>query len=259
MSEQNPAWRTAISDAREESILYRGYELDDVMGELDFASTAYLLLTGDLPSEGEATVFNALLAASADHGVSPSQAVTRYIAASGSPVQAGVAGGLLTYGDHHGGASSVVANVFEERLTAAEDAAIDDVATELVAEYLDAGDPVPGYHHPMHPNGDPRAARLITLAREEGVAGEAIDLATTVEAVLHEATGRELLLNVDGAAGAVALDLGFSPTFARAVFLISRTVGLVAHFIEETEREDVWRTVAGDVEYDGPPKREFPR
>lgn len=259
MPDENAAWRTAISDAREDSILYRGYELDEVMGELDFAATGYLLLTGDLPTEGEATVFNALLTASADHGVSPSQAVTRYVAASGSPVQAGVAAGLLTYGDHHGGASSVVAREFRERLADRNDAEIDDVATELVAEHLDAGDPVPGYHHPMHENGDPRARRLVDLARDEDVAGDAIELATTVETVLHEATGRELLLNVDGAAGAVALDLGFSPTFARAVFLVARTVGLVAHFIEESEREDVWRTVAGDVEYDGPAKREFPR
>lgn len=254
-----PPWRTAISQADDETVNYRGYDLLDIMGELDFASTVYLVAKGELPSDGEATVLNALLVSSVDHGISPSQAVSRYITASGSPVQAAVAGGLLTYGDHHGGASSITADMFQTALTDLEsEESLSSAADSVVDAYLDEGDPVPGYHHPMHPDGDPRAARLLTLADENGVSGEATALARAIEESLLARTGSELKLNMDGAAAAAVLDLGLSPTFARGVFLIARSAGLVAHSIEEATREDIWRQVSGEVTYDGPADRNLP-
>jgi len=258
MDDSHPAWRTAISDAGEDRVLYRGYDLLDVMGNLDFASAAFLIASGEVPSEGEAAVFNALLASSVDHGISPSQAVTRYITASGTPIQGAVAGGLLTYGDHHGGASSITAELFAAALEEAEETSINTAAAELVASHREAGDPVPGYHHPMHPEGDPRVDRLFSIADDHDVSGDAVALARAVEDELYEQTGNELKVNMDGAAAAVVLDMGFSPTFARGVFLIARSAGLVAHAIEEATREGPWRQVNGNVEYDGPPPRDLP-
>jgi citrate synthase len=149
--------------------------------------------------------------------------------------------------------------MFTEAFSARNDESIEELAAKLVDSKLEAGEPMPGYHHPMHTNGDPRVDELVELAQEEDVAGNATNLALEIENILHDRTGKELLLNVDGAAAALTLDLGFSPTFSRAIFLLSRTAGLIAHFIEEETREDVWRTVSGDVEYDGPAKRELPR
>lgn len=252
-----PTWRTAISHAGEDRVLYRGYDLLEILGELDFASAAYLIASGDLPSDGEVAVFNALLTSSVDHGISPSQAVTRFITASGTPIQGAVAGGLLTYGDHHGGASSITARLFTEALDTATETSMDAAAAELVDVHLEADDPVPGFHHPMHPDGDPRVDRIFDVADEHGVAGEAVDLTRCIEDALYEKTGKELKTNMDGAAAAIVLDLGFSPTFARGVFLIARSAGLVAHAIEEATREDPWRLVEGDIEYDGQPYREI--
>lgn len=253
--DSTPTWRTAISHADEDRVLYRGYDLGEVLGELDFASAAFLIASGELPSDGEAAVFNALLTSSVDHGISPSQAVTRFITASGTPIQGAVAGGLLTYGDHHGGASSITARLFAEALDEAAETSLEGAADELVEAHLEADDPVPGFHHPMHPDGDPRVERIFDIADEHDVSGRATDLCWCIEEALYDETGTELKTNMDGAAAAVVLDLGFSPTFARGVFLIARAAGLVAHAIEETTREDPWRLVEGDVEYDGPPYR----
>ena len=245
------AWRTAISEARPDEIIYRGFNLQEVVESLDFASTAFLLARGDPPTEGQARVFNALLAATADHGISPSQAVTRYTSASGSPIQACVAAGVLTIGDHHGGAGEISAGLLDDYLTARSTEPMDEIAQELVADRQESGERVPGFGHPEHTDGDPRAQVLIDIARQEGVGDEALELALAVEQTLVESVGSGLKMNINGVTAALLLDLGFDPSFARPLIIMARVPGLIVHAIEEQERERVWRMVAGGVEYDG--------
>lgn len=256
-SSNESAWRTAISEARTDDIVYRGYDLEDVVDQLDFASTAFLLANGEPPSDSEARVFNALLSATADHGISPSQAVTRYVSASGSPIQACVAAGVLTIGDHHGGAGEIMAELLEDHLVARDGESVEEVARNLVETCQERGDRVPGYGHPEHTNGDPRTPVLVDLAREEGVAGDALELALAVEDVVTEAAGIELPMNINGVTASLLLDLGLPASFARPLVIMARVPGLIAHAIEERERERSWRMVAGGVEYDGPSDREL--
>lgn len=251
------AWRTAISDCGEDYIRYQGYELGDVIGELDFGGTAFLLARGQAPTEAESRMFNALLTSVIDHGISPSQAVTRYTAASGSPVQASVGAGVLTIGDYHGGAGEIIAGLLTDHLEARTDEALEAVADKLVAAQLDAGERVPGYGHPEHPGGDPRTPILLDVAREHDVSGEYTELALAVEDALAEQSGRELQLNINGVVAALLLDLGFDPSFARPLVIMARVPGLIAHALEEVDRERRWRMVAGGTAYDGPEPRSF--
>lgn len=251
------AWRTAISEARSDEIVYRGFDLQEVVERLDFASTAFLLARGDPPTKGQARVFNALLAATADHGISPSQAVTRYVSASGSPIQACVAAGVLTIGDHHGGAGEIAAGLFDDYLSARDSEPMDEIAQELLTDRQENGERVPGFGHPEHTDGDPRAQVLVNIAREEGVGGEALELALAVERLLVESVGSGLKMNINGVTAALLLDLGFDPSFARPLIIMARVPGLIVHAIEEEERERVWRMVAGGVEYDGAENREL--
>ena len=250
------AWRTAIGDVGPDRVRYRGYDLADVVDHLDAVGTLWLLARGSPPTDAEAALLDAMLVVLADHGISPSQAVTRYVAASGSPIQASVAAGVLTIGDDHGGAGEVAARLFVEHLDGAG-GDVDDAAEALVLERLEAGERVPGYGHPEHPDGDPRTPLLLDRARDLGVAGPHVALARAVEARLAEAVGRDLPLNVNGVTAALLLDLGFSPDFARPFVILARVPGLVVHALEETEREDPWRPVSGGVRYDGPTDRQF--
>lgn len=97
---------------------------------------------------------------------------------------------------------------------------------------------------------------LFELAREQGVAGEGLAM---VEAVREEASRRirPLPINVDGAMGAILLDLGFGPVAARFFFLVSRVAGLTAQVAEEMDRERPMR-ISIPIEYDGPPPRSHP-
>jgi citrate synthase len=258
MTESNePAWRTAISDSGDDYIRYRGYEFGDVVDELDFGGAAFLLARGNAPSPAEARVFNALLVSVIDHGISPSQAVTRYTTASGSPIQAAVGAGVLTIGDYHGGAGEIIATLLDDYLDARTDESLETVADELVTSRLDIGERVPGYGHPEHPDGDPRTSVLLKVARENDIIGEYTELALAVEESLAAHAGRELQLNINGIVAALLLDLGFDPTFARPLVIISRVPGLIAHALEEADRERRWRMVAGGTTYDGPESRTF--
>src|SRR5437899_12809571 len=96
-------WRTALTSIAPNSILIRGYPVDEMMGRLSFAEAVYLLLMGELPSPAIGTMLNAVLVSSLDHGVTPpSTLAARNVATSGAPLKDCVAAGILAFGPHHG-------------------------------------------------------------------------------------------------------------------------------------------------------------
>src|SRR2546428_1310905 len=97
-------WQTALTSIAANSILIRGYPLDEMMGRLSFADAVYLLLMGELPTPAIGRMLNAILVSSIDHGVTPpSTLATRNVATSGAPLKDCVAAGILAFGPHHGG------------------------------------------------------------------------------------------------------------------------------------------------------------
>src|SRR4030095_1367806 len=99
-------WRTAISTSDDQHIWIQGYDVTQLMASATFADVVFLLPKGQLPSEAERRVVDAMLIASADHGPgSPSAAAARTVA-TGNRVApaAAVAAGGLALGDAHGGA-----------------------------------------------------------------------------------------------------------------------------------------------------------
>src|SRR6202521_3755764 len=97
-------WRTSLTEITPNTILIRGYPLDEMMGRLGFAEAVYLLLMGELPTPAIGRMLNAVLVSSIDHGVSPpSTLAARNVATTGAPLQDCVAAGILAFGPHHGG------------------------------------------------------------------------------------------------------------------------------------------------------------
>src|SRR5580765_2425001 len=70
-------WRTALTSIAPNSILIRGYPLDEMMGRLSFADAVYLLLMGELPTPAIGRMLNAILVSSLDHGVTPPSTLAR--------------------------------------------------------------------------------------------------------------------------------------------------------------------------------------
>src|SRR6187401_1942487 len=97
-------WQTALTSIAPNSILIRGYAVDEMMGRLSFAEAVYLLLMGELPTPTIGRLLNAVLISTIDHGVTPpSTLAARNVATTGAPLKDSVAAGILAFGPHHGG------------------------------------------------------------------------------------------------------------------------------------------------------------
>jgi citrate synthase len=248
--------KTAIADVAAARISIRGYEITDIIGRVSFASAVYLILKGELPNEKQAVLFEAILVSVLDHGVSPPSTIAAVtVANTGAALNAAVAAGILAINKFHGGAIEDSMTAITEAATISDDP--DEAASVFVSKSKALGRRIAGFGHRQHA-ADPRTDRLFELARELGLNGKCVLQAEAIEKALSESSGRLLPINADGAIAALLCDLEFPPTAANGIFMIARVPGLVAHVIEEQERNPPMRTVKMDeYEYDGPVNRQL--
>ena len=95
---------------------------------------------------------------------------------------------------------------------------------------------MPGFGHPVHRPLDPRAERILELADARGVSGPHVLLARCLRDAVAEAWGKPLTMNVSMPIAAVMLDLGFPAAAVKAVPILARTAGLLAHLAEEQQQ-----------------------
>ena len=231
---------TALGAASRELITLLGTDLAaDVMGEVGFGELAFWLATQRRPDRGEVRVFEAVLAALADHGYTPTAIVTRltYLSAPDS-VQGAIAAGLLGGGSRFLGVTEDVGNFLHEVLAAAgevptDDAGFDELALKAVTAQRAEGRFVPGLGHHVHKDGDPRTPRLRQIAREEGNFGPHLALFDAIGRVHPQVLGKTLPLNGAGVCGAALADLGLPLALLRGFALLARTAGLIGQLAEE--------------------------
>jgi citrate synthase len=244
---------TAISTADAASITVRGRDLcRELIGKIDFADYFYLLMMGAMPTDNQRFFVNALLVGIAEHGLVPSvQAARMTYAAGPEAIQGAVAAGLLGSGSVVFGSAEVAGQFLHELVSAkAEGAAI----VERIRTMRAAKTPIPGFGHPQHSGGDPRANVLLKLAGERGLNGPYIAMLHAVERALPEALGRALPININGAIPAILLEIGFPVTSLKSVSILARTAGLLAHLKEEAERPIGFilsHAAAEAIKYDG--------
>lgn len=249
---------SAICKSDADSITVRGKDLvGDIIGKMDFSSYFWFLVTGEEPNEDQSFFLNAVLCALAEHGLVPSVAAARMtLAASPEAVQGAVAAGLLGCGSVVLGSAEIAgkfyaACVADQRETGD---ALEDVAMRNIAQWRTHTKAVPGFGHPQHSEGDPRANLLLQLADERGVSGEHVAMMRALQAALPEAIGRSLPVNVNGPIPAIMLDLGWPVAALKGIGLLCRTGGLIGHLTEEAERPIGFvmsGAAAKAIEYDG--------
>lgn len=256
-------WETAIckvvSRDGVDDVVVRGHRLNDLAGNVSFAGAMFLMLQGRLPTPAQARVLDAMLVISIEHGIAPPSMVSRCYASYGTTIQVAVGGAMLAFGDKMGGLGEQLAKLMAERLVPLGDPAklgeaqLRAAAQAIVAQARRDGGRVPGYGIPLH-GADPRAPRLLALAREAGVFGAYGRLAELIEAELTAARGGKAVpMNLDGVGAAVALDLGFDWRATRLFLLTARTVSAGAHFLEEQAQDTTWRHIrAEQIAYTGP-------
>ncbi|KAA9154294.1 citryl-CoA lyase [Amycolatopsis acidicola] len=230
---------TALGASTPERITLLGEDLaEDVMGRVSFGELAFRLATQRRPTPGEVRVFEAVLAALADHGFTPTAIVTRltYLSAPDS-IQGALAAGLLGGGSRFLGVTEDCGRFLHEVLTGVQlppgEAGWDELALKTVTAQREAGKFVPGLGHHVHKDGDPRTRRLFEIAREEDLFGPHLTLFEAIGRVHPRVLGKTLPLNGAGACGAALADLGLPLELLRGFALLARTAGLIGQLAEE--------------------------
>jgi citrate synthase len=265
-------WSTAIIEMKPGMIRYRGYAVEDLIGRVSFAEMVYLMTRGELPHPEAAKLLEAALVAAVDHGPqAPSIAAARMAITCGVGINNAMASAINMLGDVHGGAGEQCVALYNAIAARIGDGPADErrlaeaVAAEIAALAQRGIRHVPGFGHRFHPR-DPRAPRLLELvdraAAAGAVSGRFASIGRAVEARLAADKGRPIPMNIDGATGVVFAELGFPPPLCRGLFVLSRSVGALAHAFEELlsgqrnkgpiPRQLIWT-------YTGPPARELPR
>ena len=155
----------------------------------------------------------------ADHGLAASTMAARVAASARAHPYAVVSAGLGALdGPVHGTASTAAHRFLAEAL---------DDPEAAVAERLRAGERLPGFGHSIYRERDPRTAVLLEL-----IAGT--EAAELVERLTAAVAGRPgVFPNVDLALAAVQHTVGMCAEAGEAVFAVARTVGWVAHALEQ--------------------------
>jgi citrate synthase len=232
------AHATQISQAYPDRVEVRGRDLcGDVMGRLSFTEYFHLLLTGREPTTEQRFFLDLLLVAIAEHGMMPTNVAARMtLAADPGSLQGAVAAGILGCGPVILGTAESCARLLDlaqaKVLAGATPVA---VADELAEEVHSSATRLPGFGHPVHRPVDPRAERILELADAREVSGPHVLLARCLRNAAARAWDKPLVMNVSMPIAAVMLDLGFSATVVKAVPILARTAGLLAHLAEEQQ------------------------
>ncbi|MBS0550046.1 MAG: citrate synthase family protein [Proteobacteria bacterium] len=175
---------------------------------------------------GHAPLLRAALVLSADHEFNASAFAARVVASTGANLYGATVAGLAAInGPRHGGLTRHVSAMLEKLRQAP------DLDAELVRQLRDDG-PLPGFGHQLYPDGDVRAATLLEMLAEILPQSPERLFGQSVAAAAERLTGRRP--NVDFSTVVVERALGLPKDSALALFLLGRTVGWIAHALEQS-------------------------
>ena len=256
---ENTSWNTSISNIQPNSIEIRGYDIGELIGNVSFAEQIYLVITGELPDKRIASVFEAILCASIDHGAgTPSALAARTAISGGAALNGAAAAGLLTMGDHHGAAVQNCMQAILDLSARADQAnSLDSIIVKNIEAWKLEGKNFPGVGHRVH-SKDPRVKRLLEIAEQNGLKGKYVNCVERISTLLSEKKGKPIPVNIDGISAALLCELHFPIEFANVVFMISRIVGVFTQANEEkTTMKPMRRIDPVQIVYTGKPSRKL--
>jgi citrate synthase len=241
-------WRTSIIDMEPGKISFRGHPIQDLIGSVTFPEMIWLMVRGDLPSKGQASLLEMALVAAVDHGPqAPSIATARMAVTCGLSLNGALASAVNMLDDVHGGAGEQAVELYQSinrRMNSGPSVSgsmlQESVQFEVCKWRNEHGKYIPGFGHRFHKPVDPRAPKLMECVRDAqklgDVVGEYVVIAEAIQEYLSEEKGKAIPMNIDGATAVIYAELGFPAQLARGLFCLSRSVGIVAHAWEQMEQ-----------------------
>jgi len=258
---QETYWTSRVSAVTAEKVFIRGYDLEDLIGDLPFTAATYLLIRGELPTPAQVRVLDGVLSAVLDYGLEKPGTVAARFAASANPsMAAGLAAACLSVGQHTL-ATEDTSRFIIETYTRFQQSSLSmtEFAEQEIARLRETGRRIPGLGHPVFKRVDPRAAALRQLAVEESCWSPAAELYEAVHAAFTKLPGKQdIPINDVGVMAAVLVGLGFTPEEGTGVAILSTMPGLIAHVSEELQSGRRIRVIPReDVRYDVDAGRDY--
>jgi ATP citrate (pro-S)-lyase len=222
--------------------------------------TISLLLGQDVKSAKVIDFTDFILRLLTDHGPYVAGAANTIMTArAGKDLVSSLTAGLLTIGPRFGGAINAAAGAWLQGAQSGQK------PKEFVAGFKQGGGIIPGIGHKKYrvDMPDPRVSALVEKFAGNGNGDRYLNFARGVEEVTTGKKGN-LILNVDGTIAAVMLDmleseLGYDQTelqelvdieFFNALFVLSRSIGFTAHFLDQKRHDEgLLRLSDDDVTY----------
>ena len=247
-SRNGSLFSSTISKEGDDGYEFVGTSMQAWAKEGDIATQVTTALLGKRPQSVLTVDFiRTVFLLSADHGPQVSGALNTIVTArAGKGLVDSLAAGLLTIGPRFGGAVSDAANEWFSGVTEAREPA------EHVENYAKAKKYIGGIGHKKYRIGlpDPRTTLLAEYA-DRLPSHRYFDYAKAIEAITSAKKGN-LILNVDGHIAALMLDILeqeekydeqslkqlIDADFFNALFVIPRTVGFVAHYLDQKRLDE---------------------
>jgi citrate synthase len=234
------------------SLQYGSADLvDELLGKQSFTEVLLRQILGRPVRAVDVRIADMVLVVLMEHGLTPSSIATRLVYMSAPEnLQGAVASGLLAVGSQFVGTMENCSRLLD-RLRGASDA--DAEAARIAREYTEPRKAIPGFGHHLHKPVDPRAYKLLELAKHEAeLAGEHIRMLELLSRAVDAAFGRRITINATGAVAALLGEIGVRTDVMRGFAVISRAAGLVSHVAEEQRCPSgrfIWETVEASIPF----------
>ncbi len=208
-------------------------------------------------SQIEVDALDAIFTLHADHEQNASTSTVRLVGSTGAHPYAAISAGInALWGRAHGGANE---SVIDQLMLIGDVSNVD----KFIAKAKDPNDDfkLMGFGHRVYKNFDPRAKVLKKLRdqlqNELGISSKLIEVANKVEEIAltdEYFVSRNLYPNIDFYSGTLLTALGIERPMFTPIFVIGRTVGWIAQWIEQ-KRDKSSKIVRPRQRYVGPTRR----
>jgi citrate synthase len=188
---------------------------------------------------GAEIIINTALILCIDHELNVSSFTARVVCSAGASIYEVVSAALCALrGSRHGGGIERAAQLLVEMQGLSS-------VRDLLLQRIRAGIEIPGFGHPLYPDGDPRAVKLLDLLNRYFAA----EARPWLKAAASAAKAMQRKPNIDLALAVCSLSLQLPPHAAFALFALGRTAGWIAHAAEQAQSGKLIRPRA---RYTGP-------
>lgn len=251
-----------ISGEKDDVVRLLGNDLLKTVENNSIASLLLSLLLGEQVKSEKAIAFtDYVYRLLVDHGPYVSGALNTIVAArAGKDLVSSLSAGLLTIGPRFGGAINGAADAWLSGVKG------EILPMEFVESFAKRGEVIMGIGHKKYSidSPDPRVKALRKFAGNSN-GDRYLKFALSIEAITTTKKNN-LILNVDGAIAAILLDileseLGYDQVqlqelvdigFFNALFVLSRSIGFTAHYLDQRRHDEgLLRLSPDDVRYIG--------